>query len=147
MYLSNGQVLARDPTTAQDNGLSFPCFFVIGSIVLAHSRQWAELESCQFDFALAGNPTVSYLVNEISGPFSQFDWTQPLYDPALVYGTTTSPTSYSPRLYEFKQSVNSGQLPKPLMARHMQIRVDYPQENAFHELFGFCINGSLCVEA
>lgn len=151
VFQSSGTVLKRDLTTAQDNGTNFSGNYVIGSIVLAHPGQLAELGFLEADFASQGNPTVSYLVNEIGAPgiFNQF--TSFLNDPPLYFGISTNPISYSPRRYEFKQTVQNSQgtheNPPPLLARHMQIKVNYPAENFFHELHTFTIDGALHVES
>ena len=144
VYQSNGVILKRDLTTSNDNGTSFSGNYTIGSIVLAHSGQLAELGYLTADFALVGNPTMSYLLNEISGSFNSFDTS--VYDPPLIYGTTLAPTSYNPRRYYFKSDVNGGQNPPPLMVRHLQLTVNYPAESAFHELYSFCIGGALYAE-
>jgi len=144
VYQSNGVILKRDLTTPNDNGTSFSGNYTIGSIVLAHSGQLAELGYLTADFALVGNPTMSYLLNEISGSFNSFDTS--VYDPPLIYGTTLAPTSYNPRRYYFKSDVNGGQNPPPLMVRHLQLTVNYPAESAFHELYSFCIGGALYAE-
>jgi hypothetical protein len=146
IYQSGGVILKRDLTTAQDAGTNFSGNYTIGSIVLAHPGQLAELGFLEMDFGLQGNPTVAYIANEIGGSATFQQFTSYLSDPPLVYGTTTSPVSYSPRRYEFKQTVNTNQLPPALLARHMQIQVTYPAENYFQELYSFCIDGALHAE-
>lgn len=144
IYQSNGTILKRDLTTAQDNGVNFAGNYVIGSIVLAHPGQLAELGFATMEFSNKGNPTTGYLLNEVSGTFHQFD--SSVFDPPLLYGTTGTPASYTPNRYYFQSSVDSGKIPPPIFARHMQIQVNYPAENAFHELYSFCINGALNAE-
>jgi hypothetical protein len=144
IYQSNGTILKRDLTTAQDNGTNFSGNYVVGSIVLAHPGQLAELGFVTMEFAKQGSPAVGYLLNEISGTFHQF--TSSIFDPPDAYGNIFTPGSYVPNRYEFKQSVDSGGVPPFLGVRHMQLKVTYPAENAFHELFSFCIDGSLHAE-
>lgn len=144
IYQSSGVILKRDLTTAQDAGASFSGNFVVGSIVLAHPGQLAELGFVTMEFAKQGSPTVSFLTNEISGSFNTF--TTAVFDPPLIYGTTITPGSYAPNRYYFQQTVNSNQNPPPLLVRHMQLKVNYPSENFFHELYSFCVNGSLYAE-
>jgi hypothetical protein len=145
VYQSGGVVLKRDLTTAQDNGVSFSGNYTIGSIVLAHPGQLAELGFMTMEFAKQGTPTTSYLLNEISGSFHQFDLS--VFDPPLIYGTTITPGSYTPNRYYFQSNVDTGQNPPPLLVRHMQIKINYPAENFFHEMYSFCINGALHAEA
>lgn len=144
VYQSSGTILKRDLTTAQDNGTNFSGNYVIGSIVAAHPGQLAELGFVTFEFAKPGNPTAGYLLNEISGNFKTFS--SFVFDPPLIYGTTGTPSSYSPNRYYFQQSLSDGSSPPPLLVRHLQLQVNYPAENAFHELFSFCIDGALHAE-
>lgn len=141
-----GTVLKRDLTTAQDNGSNFAGNFVIGSIVIAHPSQLAELGFVEMDFAKVGNPTVGFIVNEILGGSGGAAWnmfTTFSYDPPIVYQATGVPTTYSPRRYNFKQTVNTNQNPPPLYARHIQLLVNFPAENFFHELFTFTVAGRM----
>lgn len=144
VYQSSGTILKRDLTTAQDAGTNFSGNYTIGSIVLAHPGQLAELGFVTMEFANLGSPTVGYLLNEISGSFHTF--TSFLSDPPLVYGTTTAPSSYAPNRYYFEQTVDTNQIPPPLLVRHLQLEVTYPAENFFHELYSFCIDGALHAE-
>jgi hypothetical protein len=151
IYQSGGVILKRDLTTPQDNGSNFSGNYVVGSIVLAHPGQLAELGFLTMEFANQGSPTAAYILNEILGTNSAGlnqwqQFTSAIPDPPLYYGTTRTPVSYSPNRYEFKQTVNSTVTPQPLLARHMQIQVTHPAENFFHELYSFCINGALHAE-
>lgn len=149
VFQSSGVILQRDLTNAQDVGTSFSCNYTVGSIVVTHPSQLAELGFMTFEFNNLGSPTVSYLPNEISttggATFQQF--TSSVFDPPLLYGTTRTPTSYNPNRYYFKQTVNTNQLPPALWCRHLQIKVNYPSENAFQELYSFAIVGALYAEA
>lgn len=144
IYQSNGTILKRDLTTAQDNGSNFSGNYVIGSIVAAHPGQLAELGFVTMEFSKAGNPTVGYLLNEISGTFHTFDTS--VFDPPLIYGVTVTPSSYAPNRYYFQSNVDAGHNPPPLLARHLQLKVTYPAENSFHELYSFCIDGAMHAE-
>lgn len=146
IYQSGGVILKRDLTTAQDNGSNFAGNFTIGSIVLAHPGQLAELGFVTFDFSSSGSPAAGYLVNEIGSPASFQNFTSFVSDPPLVYGTTSAPASYASNRYYFEQTVNSNQLPPPLFARHIQLQVTFPSANAFHELYSFTIDGALHAE-
>lgn len=154
VFQSNGTILQRSITTAQDNGTSFAGNYVVGSVVITQPGQLAEMGFITMEFSKAGNPTVAYILNEILGGTGGAPWqnfTSSLYDPPLIYGNTGTPITYNPNRYEFKQSVNvtgsaPNQPPGPLLARHLQIQVTHPAENAFHELFSFCIDGALHAE-
>jgi hypothetical protein len=144
IYQSGGVILKRDLTTAQDSGSNFSGNYTIGSIILAQPGQLAELGFVTFEFANQGSPTAGFLLDEISGSFHQF--TSFRYDPPDRYGNTGTPTSYSPQRFEFKQTVDTNQLPPFLGVRHLQLKVSYPSENFFHELYSFCIDGALHAE-
>lgn len=148
IFQSSGVILKRDLSTAQDNGSNFSGNYTVGSIVVTHPSQLAELGFMTFEFANVGSPTVSYLPNEISttggATFQQF--TSSVFDPPLLYGTTVTPSSYAPNRYYFKQTTNTNQLPPPLWCRHLQIKVNYPAENFFHELYSFAVVGALYAE-
>lgn len=150
IYQADGKILYRNQTNPQDNGVSFAGNYVVGSIVLAHPGQLAELGFLTLEFSKAGSPQTAYRLNEIADPAPWQTFTSKLYDPPEVYGNTAVPQSYNPYRYEFKQSVNNpsglNKTPPALLARHMQMRVSYPAENAFHELFSFCIDGALHAE-
>lgn len=154
IFQSNGRILYRNLATAQDNGSNFSGNYVIGSIVFAHPGQLAEMGFLTMQFAKQGNPSVAYILNEILGGPGGAPWqnfTSSIPDPPLIYGNTGTSATYLPQRYEFKQSVNvtgeqPNQVPGALLAQHMQIQVTYPAENAFHELYSFCIDGALHAE-
>lgn len=117
-----GQILARSLTTFSDNGLSYDAYFTMGSIGLARSGELALVKFLEMDFSGQGfQPTVSYLLNEISGTFTPLTnqkGTTPIFDPPSLYGETISPQSYSPNRYYMSAT---GSLAR---CRHMQIKVD-----------------------
>lgn len=141
IYQSGGVVLKRDLTTAQDNGANFSGNYTVGSIVAAHPSQLAELGFLTMEFSNQGSPTVGFLPNEISGTFKTF--TGFVSDPPLIYGTTLTPSSYAPNRYYFQQTMVGNTDPPPLLVRHLQIKVTYPSENFFHELYTFTIVGAM----
>jgi len=140
-----GQILARSLTTFTDNGASYDAFFTMGSLVLAHPGQIAFLKFLEFDFSGVNfQPTVSYLLNEISGTFTPFvngAFNQPQPDPPMVYGATGKATSYSPNRYYFAANHSLAR------CRHMQIKVDFGTTSNGDELYSMAIFGRLFVEA
>ena len=152
VFQSDGKILKRDLTKAQDNNSNYSGNYVIGSIVLAHPGQLAELGFATFEFSSQGSPALGYLLNEIA-PAGNVDFstfTSSVSDPPLIYGPANGPASYAPNRYYFQQTVKDKQgsdnVPPPLLARHMQLKVSYPAENAFHELYTFTIDGALHAE-
>ncbi len=143
----NKSILFRDLTVYTDNLSQYDAFFVMGSITLAHPGQLALLKFCEFDFSGAptGNPpvgfqpTVSYLLNEISGTFVPFT-AAPQFDPPSLYGKTTGPTSYSPNRYYFLSKASLAR------CRHLQLKVDFGATPNGDEMFNATIFGRLMVE-
>jgi hypothetical protein len=134
------QILKRSLTTFTDNGVAYDAFFVMGSIMLAHPGQRALLKFVEADFSgVSFRPTISFLLNEISGSFIPFT-ANPVFDPPILYGTTITPSSYSPNRYYFS---STGSL---AVCRHLQIKVDLGTTSNGDELFNMTIYGRLVVE-
>jgi hypothetical protein len=129
-----------------DNGTQYDAFYVMGSIVLAHPGQLALLKFLEADFSGVPNasgigfrPTISYLLNEISGTFVPFV-AAPQFDPPSIYGARIFPKSYSPNRYYFASNAALAR------CRHLQIRVDYGVSPNPDEIFDLTIYGRMVVE-
>jgi hypothetical protein len=88
-------------------------------------------------------PTISYLMNEISGSFTPFvngANNTPQFDPPSLYGDTIIPSSYSPNRYYFN---SNAQLAR---CRHMQVKVDFGTTSVGNELYNMTIYGRLVIE-
>lgn len=134
------QLLKRSLAIFTDNGTPYDAFFVMGSIMLAHPGQRALLKFIEADFSgVAFKPTVSYLLNEVSGTFTPFVQ-NPVFDPPSIYGTQFSPASYSPNRYYFSGNAALA------VCRHMQIKVDFGTTSNGDELYNLTIYGRLVVE-
>lgn len=138
---SGSQVISkRDLTVYTDNGTPYSAFFVMGGITLAHQGQLAVLKFAAFDFSgINYQPTVSYLLNEISGSFTPFI-SAPQFDPPSLYGRTITPSSYSPQRYYFLGNASLAR------CRHMQIKVDFGTTSNGDEMYNCCIFGRLMIE-
>jgi hypothetical protein len=136
----NKQILERSLTTFTDNGTAYPAFYVMGSITLANSGQIAILKHLEMDMNSAAAPTVSFLLNDVSGTFTPFTLA-PRFDPPQVYGTQLSPQSYNPLRYYFT-GVNT-----VARCRHLQIKVAFPATGTPDEVWNTTIFGRLFVEA
>jgi hypothetical protein len=133
-------ILVRDLTVFTDNGTQYDAYFEMGNITLAHPGQLALLKFLEMDFSGVGfQPTVSYLLNEISGTFTPFT-AKPVFDPPSLYGATIVPTSYSPNRYYFASNAALAR------CRHLRIKVDYGTGSTANELFNMTIFGRLMVE-
>lgn len=138
--LANQPILERSLSVFTDNGTAYDAVLVMGSITLAHPGQIAILKFIEGDFSGVNyKPTVSFLLNEISGTFTPFTL-NPQFDPPQLYGTTLSPTSYSPNRYYF-QGVNA-----VARCRHMQIKVDFGTTSNGDELYSLTIYGRYVQE-
>lgn len=134
-----GQILKRDLTIFTDNGTAYDAWFTMGSIMLAHQSSLALLKFIAADFSGVNyQPQMSYLLDEISGPFTVMPIS--VFDPPSIYGTTITPSSYSPLRFYF---ASTGSLAR---CRHLQIRCDFGVTPNGDELFNLCIVGRLMVE-
>src|SRR6266704_361846 len=134
------QISKRDLTIFTDSGSQYDAFFVMGSITLAHPGQLAILKFMEFDFSgVSFRPTVSYLLNEISGGFTPFT-AVPQFDPPSIYGKTVTPSSYSPNRYFFLGNASLAR------CRHLQLKVDFGTTSNGDEMYNATILGRIMVE-
>lgn len=133
-------ILKRSLTVFTDNGTPYDANFIMGGITLAHPGQRALLRFIEADFSgVSFRPTVSFLLNEISGSFTPFV-ANPVFDPPSIYGTTITPASYSPNRYYFSGTASLA------ICRHLQIKVDLGATSTGDELYNLTIYGRLIVE-
>jgi hypothetical protein len=137
---SSGPILYRDTTSAQDNGASYPAWVVMGSNVLAHSGQIAEIGFIHIDAKRVGSvPMLSVLMEEIYGwpGCPEVDnLTASINDPPRQ---PESQSTYSKR-YLLSQTGN------PAWCRHMQMMISFGTDNALNELLSITIFGAIHVE-
>jgi hypothetical protein len=136
----NEPILERSLTTFTDNGTEYDAFFVMGSLVLAYPGEIALLKFIELDASgVSFQPTISYLLDEISGTFTAFT-APPVFDPPTQYGTTVTPLSYSPNRYYFLGNASLAR------CRHMQIMVDLGTTSNGDEIYNLTINGRIMIE-
>ncbi len=142
--IANTSILYRNLAIFTDNGAPYDANFVMGSIMLCHPGQLAVLKFMEFDFSgVSYQPTISYLLNEISGVFTAFTNgvnNTPQFDPPSLYGTTLTPASYSPNRYYF---LSTGKLAR---CRHLQIKVDFGTTSNGDEMYNATIFGRIMIE-
>lgn len=132
----NGQILMRDTTVNTDAGAKFAWHPVIGSVVLAQPGQIAELAFFTLESARVGSrATMGILLGEINGGTAvNFDT---LYktgqDPPLLPASKT--------LYNDRYAVMQNQ--QTVLCRHLQIRFDFPAEDAYNEIFTYTLFGAI----
>lgn len=125
--------LANIPPT---NLSQYDANFQIGNIWLAHRGEIAVTKFIEADFALVTTtPTVSYLLNEIGGTFT--DFTTSIFDPPQIYGDLFNPTSYNPLRFYFSQT---GSLARCI---HMQVGVDFGTTPNADEIYNLTIYGQV----
>jgi len=130
-----GPILFRDWNTNTDNGQVYPAYFTIGSLVLAHPGQVAELAYFTFDSIKVGKPLMpSVRIDEISGPFEEMPRFTP--DPPQL---VASRTLYSHRHY-FSQTE------QPAICRHLQLKISWEAENVANELMSSTLFGGFLQE-
>jgi hypothetical protein len=122
----------RDFTTFQDNGTPYTCFGTVGSLNLASPGQIAGVTFANVRATKVGTaPTVSFLLNEIFGTFTDFPDSQPY--PWQIYGATTSPSSLFSNAYYFRAAG------VPALCEHLQIKMSFPAENVASEILTFSL--------
>jgi len=138
--IQNQPLLYRDQTVYTDNGTQYGASFEMGNITLAHPGQLALLKFVEFDFSSTNfRPTISYLLNEVSGTFTPFT-KAPQFDPPSLYGATITPTSYSPNRYYFSGNASLAR------CRHLRLKVDFGTTSTGDELLTATIFGRLMIE-
>src|SRR5258708_7619304 len=131
---NNQPILQRDFSTYQDNGTSYTCFFTMGSINLVNPGQIAGVTFINLRATRIGTtPTVGFLLNEVTGSFTNFPRAVPY--PWQVYGLTTQPSSLFSNAYYFRDT----QI--PALAEHLQAKVSFPAENFANEVLSLTVFG------
>jgi hypothetical protein len=127
----SGPILYRDYNNYSDNGIAYPAYFTMGSIVLAQPGQLAELGFVTTDSINVGKPlTTAVLLDEISGNFSNLTYWD--YDPPVL---DKKPQSlYSQRFY-FSQTK------EPDLCRHLQLKISWDTEIAANEILSSTLYG------
>src|SRR5437660_3236879 len=111
---------------------SYPPFITLGSLVLAHPGQLAEVESVTLESQQRGTvPNVSVLAEEISGAFEPLG--APVDDPPVL---VPSQTVMSKRYHLATGS-------QAAFLRHLQVRIDWQVEAVKNELMTFSLFGAL----
>lgn len=133
---TSGPILQRDETVNTDNGVTFPWYPIIGSIVLAQPGQVAEIAFFTLESVRTGSrPTVGVLLGEIGGQ-NGLGFETLVHSRQDPVNLPPSNTLFSDRYY-MMQNQNT------VICRHLQIRIDFPAEDAANELLTYTIFGAL----
>jgi hypothetical protein len=132
----NGPILFRDTTVNTDNGVLYPWFPIIGSLVLAQPGSIAELGFFTLESMKVGTrPTISVILGEIDGP------TTTAWD--LLVNTRQDPPLLPPSRSLYADRYYMMQNQKPVWCRHLQLRIDFAAEDARNELLTYTIFGAI----
>lgn len=137
---ANKKILCRNQSIFTDDTTPYDAWFVMGSIMLVHPGQLAVVKFLEMDFSgVSYQPTISFLLDELSGTFVPFTL-NPVFDPPSLYGTTIIPKTYSPNRYYFSGTNSLAR------CRHMQVRVDFGTTSVGDEVYNMTIFGRLFSE-
>lgn len=130
-----GPLLKRDLSVWQDNGTSYPAWAVIGSAVLAQPGQVAVVGFITAESVRTGTPaSLGVIFDEAlpyyTGPWNVIKTWEP--DPP---GLTQSTSFYAQRFFMNEAHDSAA-------CRHMQIKVQWNQENAQNELTSLTVYGA-----
>ena len=135
LIASGNEVLFRDWTISTDNGASYDAFLTIGSIVFALPGQLCEVQSVTIEASRVGSrPGVSVLIGEVEGTFEAL--INPVADPP---GLPESQSLFSSRFY-------LNQSKQPVVCRHLQLKIDFGQDEVQNELLSYSFYGALHQE-
>lgn len=128
---TSGPILQRDVTANTDNGANFTVGWTIGTLMLASPGQLSEIKFISTLCRKVGShPSVSVLLDEISGPFSALaTYTQ---EPPVKF---RSSTIMMDRFY-------MNQTNDPAKCMLLQLQVNFPAENAKNEMFAYSLYGA-----
>lgn len=127
---ASGFILSRDTSAYADDGSAYSANVVIG-LVLSPPRQVAVFNSVLLDVMPVGTyPTVSVLLNEISGTFTPLP--NPVPDPPLLAASTT--------VLMKRHDRTAAQAPLPGQVRHMQVKLVFAAEAAQNEIIGLAVS-------
>jgi hypothetical protein len=128
-----GRILNRDLLTFSDDGTVYGADATIGTLMLAPPGQVATVKSMVLETMPVGSyPTLSVLLNEISGDFTELP--NPIADPVNL---PASETVWARRHY---LDAAQDPLTKSLI-RYMLVKIEFASEDAKSELLGLAVQG------
>ena len=131
-----GPILFRDNSLFADNGVVYPAFFRLGSLVFAQPGQLAEIEFITTDSMAIGTPlTMGVLLGEIEGDFE------------VLTEYTSDPPQLPPSESLYNQRFYLSQTKEPAVCRHMQMTITWPAENYQNEIISLTPYGGFDQES
>ena len=132
-----GPILYRDYSVSSDDGATYPANFILGSLVLAHPGQIADVEFITTDctrFKSSSPINLGILLGEISGEFEN-----------LMFWDT-DPPQLPPSSTTIAQRFYVSQTKEPAEARHCQVYVNFGNENLPSEILSLSVYGGFSNE-
>jgi hypothetical protein len=130
----SGYLLNRDTSTYSDDGIAYSGFATVGSITVAPPHETATIEHVLLDTNAVGTyPTVSVLMNEISGTFAALP--NPVGDPMPYAGTALQSSTVTMMRHDLKKATT----PIAQKARHMQVKITLATEAQATKIWGLGI--------
>ncbi|MFB3923684.1 MAG: hypothetical protein ACE145_18315, partial [Terriglobia bacterium] len=127
-------IMKRDLSANTDDGTAFSAWLTFGSFMLAPPGHLVAVESVLVEANAAGSyPILSFLPNKISGTFAVLP--DPVDEPPEL--PTVAGSVIAKRHY-----LQSNQVGVPCWLRHMQVKLEWPAENAANELLGLAVSVS-----
>ncbi len=131
----------RDTSLFTDNVAGTPtqydANYTLGALWLANPGELAACHALEFYFSgVSYTPTISYLINEISGSFTPFTLA-PQFSPPSVWGTTVTPASFSPNRYFFLGTASLA------LCMFLQVKIDLGTTSNINENYGMAIMGKI----
>jgi hypothetical protein len=123
-------MLRRTPGTYVDGTSDYVSNAIIGPISLSLPGEIADATSVSVESSTGTTPTVSVLLNEISGTFTGLSNFVP--DPTELPAFS----SFHSNMYYLSQSASN-------LVRQMQLSLAFPADGNLHEVYGYSVYGSL----
>ena len=130
---TSGPILKRDLSVVTDNGVAYPVYVTIGSLVLAPPGQLAELGFISSDYkgpASGGSiPTMSVLLDDTQGTFE------------TLVNSVNDPPTLPPSTYTVGNRWYFSQGGTPAWCRHMQMKISWGATATFDEILSYTLFG------
>jgi hypothetical protein len=131
---ASGYILKRDTTLYTDDGSTYTCNAVVGSLLIAPPGETARLTQVLTQTMPVGTyPTVGLRLNEIGGSFATLP--NPVNDPPKYDSTAFASVTVTSKRHYLKAATT----PVPEEAQHLQIQLSFIAENARGEILGLGI--------
>lgn len=127
----SGYILGRNQSVFQDDGVSYPAFMTVGSLIIAAPGKQGELTAVLLEATPVGTyPTISILLNEVSGTFVALP--NPVADPPKLSDSTS--------IWMKRHYLKSAQTPLASnQVRHCQIKITFATEAIRNEIIGLAV--------